>query len=111
MTVKSIPYWQQGPAWGEPGHEPWQKLPYPTNPKGRWGWWNDPSVTDEDIWRSSPENQAGLDLFNRLDKDQGPRMAGMFMENDFADPNSFPEDGGKTPPYNPNKTPFYDWMY
>jgi hypothetical protein len=76
MTVKSIPYWQQKPAWGAPGHEPsWQN----SAPTGRWGWWNDPSVTDESIWKASQEYKAGQDLLQRLDQLDVPRMAGMFM--------------------------------
>lgn len=92
MTVKTIPYWRQGPAWGEPGHEPWQKTTYQTNPQDRWGWWNDSSVTDEDIWKTSPEYRASRDFelaINRI-PDVG-RMAGLFM------PGALTVDGFKTP--------------
>lgn len=85
MTVKTTPY--SGPAWGEPGHEPWQKIPYPTSPRGRWGWWNDPGVTDEDIWKSSPEYRYLHDFKSRIN--QIPdyplnQMAGMFMGTGFG---------------------------
>ena len=99
MTVKSIPYWQQRPAWGEPGHGP---TALPENPMGRWGWWNDPSITDEDIWRSSPENRAGQELLQRLDQINMPRMAGMFM------PGELTVDGFKTPFWMQEKKPQVD---
>lgn len=59
----------------------------PTDPRSKYGWWGDPNVTDEEIWKSSKEYKRQQDFEAELNK--FPSSSGM---GGYADPKTFLRD-------------------
>lgn len=93
MTVL-VPPLSTIPAWGEPGHEPWQRIPFPTSPsiweKTRPSW--EEGIPD---WRRTKQDQTIEGLIQEILEIAKQRKRGKGIDPGFdpsATSNPFFED-------------------